>query len=107
MIGLYHELKARQPATHFLTEDTLLFTGRRIVRLGKYQDGITLLETYMKEHPNGRRMPLCHLGLASAHDKLGHRAEALKYYKLALEAFPGEPSIVDKVKELEKPAAAK
>jgi cyclase len=107
VIGLYRELKARQPATHFLTEDTLLFTGRRIVRLGRYQDGIKLLETYMKENPKGRNMPLCHLGLASAHDKLGNRAEALRFYKLSLEAFPGESSLIDKVKEIEKPVAAK
>ena len=106
VIQLFNELKARQPATHVITEDTLVFTGRRIVRLGGSKDGIKLLETYMKENPKGRNMPLCHLGLASAHDKLGNRAEALKYYKLSLEAFPGEQSIIDKVKELEKPAAA-
>lgn len=106
-LALYEELKARRPASHYLTEDTLLFTGRRIVRLGKYQDGITVLDAYVKENPKGRRMPLCHLGLASAHDRLGNRAEALKFYTLALEGFPGEPSILDRIRELEKPAAAK
>jgi hypothetical protein len=105
-IGLYHELKVRQPSTHIITEDTFLFTGRRIVRLGRYQDDHARLETYTKENPKGRNRPVCHLGLASAHDKLGNRAEALKYYKLSLEAFPGEPSLIDKVKELEKPVAA-
>lgn len=107
VIGLYHELRARQPATHVVTEDTLLFTGRRIVRLGGSEDGIRLLETYMQENPKGRNMRLCHLGLASAHDKLGNRTEALKYYKLSLEGFPGEPSIIERVKALEQPAAAK
>lgn len=107
VIGLYHELRARQPATHVVTEDTLLLAGRRIVKLGASRDGLKLLETYMQENPKGRNMRLCHLGLASAHDKLGHRAEALKYYKLSLEGFPGEPSIIERVKALEQPAAAK
>ncbi|MCU0290655.1 MAG: MBL fold metallo-hydrolase [Thermoanaerobaculaceae bacterium] len=52
-----------------------------------------------------------HLGGQIAFGKgpvvIGHRTEALKYCRLVLEAFPGEPSIVDRVKELEQPAAAK
>lgn len=106
-IALYDELKSRQPATHFVTENTLLFTGRRIVRLGRHEDGIKLLERYMAEYPKGQNLPFCHLGLATAYEKLGNRAEALRFYRLALGAFPTEQSIVDKVKELEKPAAAK
>lgn len=101
VIQVYNELKVNQRDSYFITEDTLLFTGRRVVRRGSWADGIRLLETYMKEYPKGQNMPLCHLGLASAHEQLGHRAEALKYYRLALEGYPDEPSIIEKIKELE------
>jgi cyclase len=100
-IALYRDLKANRSGEYFITEDTLLFTGRRVVRLGQYADGIRLLEYYMRENPHGANMPLCYLGLASAHEKLGEREAALKYYRLALESDPADPSILSKVKSLE------
>jgi glyoxylase-like metal-dependent hydrolase (beta-lactamase superfamily II) len=106
-IQLYEELKTKTSEAYFLTEDTLLFAGRRMIRMDHDRDGIRLLEHWLKENPKGANLPLCHLGLASAHERLGNRAEALEYYRLFLASNPEEPSIRDKVKELEKPPAEK
>jgi tetratricopeptide (TPR) repeat protein len=75
--------------------------------LGQYADGIRMLEQYMKEYPGGANMVYCHLGLASAHEKLGQKEQALVNYKLALARLPDEASILAKVKELSGPPEAR
>jgi cyclase len=106
-IALYEELKANKTDAYFITEDTLLWAGRRVIMLGQYADGIRMLEQYMKEYPGGANMVYCHLGLASAHEKLGQKEQALVNYKLALARLPDEASILAKVKELSGPPEAR
>jgi cyclase len=101
LIQAYDRLKA-EPGDYFLVEKTLLLAGRRLSSMRKdYQGAIRVFEHWLKEYPNGRSLGLCYSSLGDAHEKLGDKAKALGFYRLALKSSPDDPSLQAKVKELE------
>ncbi len=108
LLQVYKELKATKSDIYFFSEDTLLFAARRLIYVrNDAAAGIPLLEEYVKEYPTGQNMPTCHQSFAVAYENLGNKAEALKYYRLALTDDPADAGIAAKIKELEGPAEKK
>ncbi len=102
LLRAYNEMRAAKPDTYFFAEDTLLYAGRRLAYTDRrdYPGAMRVLERWLKENPQGRKLSLCHATLGAIHERLGDKAKALESYKLALLASPDDEALQAKVKEL-------
>jgi len=102
LLQAFEEMKSAKPGAYFLSENTLLFAGRRLSFIRRdYQGAIRVFERWLKEYPKGNFLALGYASLGAAHESLGNKAKALESYKSALQASPDDPSLQAKVKELE------
>ena len=102
LLQAYGEMRTAKPGEYFFSEDILLYAGRRLAYTDRrdYPGAIRVLERWLKENPQGRKLALCHSTLGAIQERLGDKAKALECYKLALLASPDDEALQAKVKEI-------
>jgi tetratricopeptide (TPR) repeat protein len=96
-VASYHDLKARQPATHDFTEPELNGLGYRLLRAKKLDEAVRIFELNVEAYPQS----------ANAYDSLGEafmvrgdRDRAIANYRKSLELDPGNINVVQQLEKL-------
>ena len=100
-IDRYRALRRDEPGAHRYEDTDLLVIGDKLLARELYQPAVRFLEASLAEYPDSGYAFYTNYELAIAHDRLGHREEALRYCRIAAEQSPGNPRISALLQELE------
>ena len=100
-IALYRTLRREQPGEYLLEDTDLLVIGDKLLARELFEPALRFLEASLVEYPDSAYAYYTNYNLAIAHDRLGHREEALRYCRTAAEQSPDSPRIAAFLQELE------
>jgi len=100
-IARYRTLRREQPGDYRLEDTDLLVIGDKLLARELFEPAVRFLEASLVEYPDSAYAGYTNYDLAIAHDRLGHREEALRYCRTAAEQSPDSPRIAAFLQELE------
>jgi CubicO group peptidase (beta-lactamase class C family) len=98
-IAQYNDLKNRFSQIYNLEELELNFLGYRLLELDKIEDAIEIFKLNTQAFPASSRV---YENLGEAYMKQGNHKLAIENYKKSLDLNPGNTSVIDMLKRLEK-----
>jgi tetratricopeptide (TPR) repeat protein len=104
-IALYRTLRREQPDAYAYQDSDLLVIGDKLLARELFEPALRFLEASLAEYPDSNYSYYTNYELAVAHDRLGHREEALRYCRTAAEQSPDSPRIAAFLQRLEQSVA--
>lgn len=104
-VARYRALRQGQPDAYHYEDSDLLVIGDKLLARGLDEPAVRFLEASLVEYPDSAHTYYTNYDLAVAHDRLGHRDEALRYCRTAAAENPDSPRIAACLEELEQRAA--
>ena len=100
-IATYDRLKRDHRSEYRFVENDLAFTADKLTRSGRTRDAIALWGLYLREYPDSPLAWHCYYSLGRLHAGVGDREAAAANYRKALELSPGNPRVLERLRELE------
>ena len=101
-IALYRNLRRERPDEFGFADTDLLAIGDKLLARELFEPAVAFLEASLAEYPDSSYAYYTNYELALAHDRLGHRDEALRYCRTAAEQSPDSPRIATLLADLER-----
>ena len=98
---LYQELKRNHADDSRFTEFDLLVIGDKLLENGEPDQALVMLELSLAEYPESPYAFYVNYDLALAHRELGHRGDAIRCCRRALELKPESRMVARLLGELE------
>ncbi len=99
-ITLYQGMRRDRPGAFAYQDTDLLVIGDKLLSHGKTEPAVRFLEASLAEYPDSSYAYYTNYELALAHDRLGHREEAIRHCRTAAEQSPDNPRIAALLEEL-------
>ncbi len=96
-ISEYRDLRGKGFADLFSSQEDLMLPAYHLMKQGKNQDCLTLLQFYADEHPQSAS---AFESLGEVHEKVGDTAKAIQSYERSLQLDPKNPEVTEKLKQL-------
>jgi tetratricopeptide (TPR) repeat protein len=100
-IARYRALRRDQPGAYSFEDTDLLVIGDKLLHRGQIEPAVSFLAASLVDYPDSSYTYYTNYELALAHDRLGHREEAIRYCRTAATQNPGSPRIAAYLEELE------
>jgi ribosomal protein S15P/S13E len=97
----YGELRRTRPNDYWFEDQALMFMGRRLFRMKRFDDATVFLERCIKEFPGSEGAAVSHNVLASVCEQQGDLAKARLHLMTYLEKHPQDAAARKKLVEIE------
>ena len=97
----YGELRRTRPNDYWFEDQALMFMGRRLFRMKRFDDATVFLERCIKEFPGSEGAAVSHSVLASVCEQQGDLAKARLHLTTYLEKHPQDAAARKKLVEIE------
>lgn len=98
-IALYNNLKSRHADEYWFEERTAMWIGRRLANNGMNEDAVKFLNLCITENPGSEAASISHYSLGNIYWNSGSKNLAREHYIKYLERFPGDETVLKRIKE--------
>ncbi len=100
-IATYDRLKRTHRDEYRFVENDLAFMADKLARAGRADEAAAFWGLYLREYPQGSLRWYAHYDLGRLYGGTGDRAAAAAEYRKALDLSPGNPRVLEKLRQLE------